>query len=108
VVPHNIDSANGRGGNALLKTHQAEPILSPDDVLALLRLEATPTAGLALDGEAALCWHALKNGARDGAAIALETGLPLRQVSSVLALLEIDGLVSFDAAGHVHPAVGLG
>ncbi|GAB1341157.1 DNA-processing protein DprA [Gemmatimonas sp.] len=108
VVPHNIDSANGRGGNALLKTHEAEPILSPDDVLALLSLEATPTTGLALDGEAALCWHALMNGAHNGAAIAHETGLPLRQVSSVLALLEIDGLVRFDAAGQVHPAVGLG
>jgi len=29
-------------------------------------------------------------------------------VSSVLALLEIDGLVTFDVAGRVHAAVGAG
>jgi hypothetical protein len=30
--------------------------------------------------------------------------LPSRQVMALLALLEIDGLVTFDAAGHVRPA----
>lgn len=108
VVPHNIDAPNGRGCNLLLRHEHAEPVLAPDDVLALLRMAATPTVGMALDGEAALCWHALVNGADSTAAVSRETGLPLRQVSSVLALLEIDGLVSFDAAGRVHPAIGAG
>lgn len=108
VVPHNIDSPTGRGGNALLKTEHAEPVLTPDDVLALLRLSASPTVGLTLDGDAASCWHALTAGATDVAGIARATGLPVRHVSSVLALLEIDGLVTFDAAGRVQPQVGLG
>jgi DNA processing protein len=108
AVPHNIDAPNGRGCNRLLRNEHAEPVLAPDDVLALLRMAATPTVGLALDGEVAICWHALTNGADSATAVARETGLPLRQVSSVLALLEIDGLVSFDAAGRVHPAVGVG
>jgi DNA processing protein len=108
VVPHNIDAPNGRGCNLLLRNEHAEPVLAPDDVLSMLRMTATPTMGLALDGEAAICWHALVNGADSAAGIAHDTGLPLRQVSSVLALLEIDGLVSFDAAGRVHPAVGAG
>lgn len=108
VVPHNIDSPNGRGGNALLKHEHAEPILSPDDVLSLLRMEASPTVGLTLDGDAAICWHALMHGANDAATIARTSGLPLRTVSTVLALLEIDGLVRFDVTGQVHPAVGLG
>jgi DNA processing protein len=108
VVPHNIDAPTGRGCNLLLRHEHAEPILAPDDVLALLRMAATPTVGLALDGEAAICWHTLTNGADSAAAVARETGLPLRQVSSVLALLEIDGLVTFDAAGRVHPAIGAG
>lgn len=108
VVPHNIDVPSGRGSNALLKSEHAEPILSPDDVLALLDLAATPTVGITLDGEAASCWDALRHGAADPSGIARLTGLPLRQVTAVLALLEIDGLVHFDAAGRVHPAAGLG
>lgn len=108
VVPHNIDAPNGKGCNLLLRNEHAEPVLAPDDVLAMLRVAAMPTVGLALDGDAAVCWHALVNGADSAATIARETGMPLRQVSSVLALLEIDGLVTFDVAGRVHAAVGAG
>ena len=108
VVPHAIDSPTGRGGNALLKYEHAEPILCPEDVLALLSMAASPTVGIALDGDAALCWDALQQGATELSAITRHTGLSPRQVSAVLALLEIDGLVTFDAAGHARPAVGLG
>jgi DNA processing protein len=107
VVPHNIDSVSGRGCNRLLRSEHAEPILSPDDVLALLHLAATPSVGLTLDGDAALCWHALTRGAGDAMTIARDTGLSLRQVSVVLAMLEIDGLVCFDAAGQVRPSPGV-
>lgn len=108
VVPHPIDSPSGRGGNALLKLHHAEPVLHPDDVLALLRMSATPTIGICLDGDAAACWDALQRGVTELGAIARHTALPVRQVSSILALLEIDGLVSFDAAGQARPSVGFG
>ena len=60
------------------------------------------------DGDAALCWDALQHGATQLGAIARQTGLASRQVSAVLALLEIDGLVTFDAVGHARPAAGLG
>lgn len=108
VVPNPIDSPSGRGSNALLKVEHAEPILAPSDVLALLSMAASPTVGLALDGDAALCWDALQRGASEIAAIAKYTGLPVRQVTATMALLEIDGLVTFDAAGRVCPAVGVG
>ena len=104
VVPHPIDSPSGRGSNLLIKSHDAEPLLAPEDVLTLLDLQATPTVGLTLDGDAAACWDALRTGAVNVAAIAARTGLPTRQVSALLALLEIDGLVAFDAAGQVRPA----
>lgn len=108
VVPHNIDSPNGRGGNALLKAEHAEPVLLPDDVLALLDMAAAPTIGVTLDDEAARCWDAVQQGALDAAEIARVSRMPLRQVSVVLAMLEVDGLITFDAAGRVRPAVGLG
>ncbi len=108
VVPHPIDAPTGRGSNALLKHEHAEPILCPEDVLALLSMAASPTAGITLDGDAALCWDALQHGATQLGAIARHTGLASRQVSAVLALLEIDGLVTFDAVGHARPAAGLG
>jgi DNA processing protein len=107
VVPHNIDSVSGRGCNQLLRSEHAEPILHPNDVIGLLQLAATPTVGLTLDGDAARCWHALRLGAGDAMAIARETGLSLRQVSVVLAMLEIDGLIAFDGAGQVRPAPGV-
>jgi DNA processing protein len=108
VVPHPIDAPTGRGSNALLKHEHAEPILCPEDVLALLSMAASPTAGITLGGDAALCWDALQHGATQLGAIARHTGLASRQVSAVLALLEIDGLVTFDAVGHARPAAGLG
>lgn len=108
AVPHNIDAPAGRGANLLLRNEHAEPILAAEDVLTLLKLAATPTVGLTLDGDAALCWHALSHGADSALAIARETGLPLRHVSATLAMLEIDGLVAFDVAGRVSRAVVAG
>lgn len=106
-VPNAIDVPTARGSNALLKD-SAEPILAPDDVLALLDMRSSPAHGPVLDGEAARCWDALCQGASDVPAIAQLTGLPGRQITALVAMLEIDGLVTFDAAGRVFPAVGLG
>jgi DNA processing protein len=103
-VPNAIDLPNARGSNALLKRH-AEPVLSPDDVLALLSITAPAVPRVTLDGEAAQCWDALQRGASDVAEVARLAGMSTRQASAVLALLEIDGLVSFNAAGRAHPTV---
>lgn len=103
-VPNAIDVPSARGSNRLLKDH-AEPILSPDDVLALLEMAPGPAHGPALDGVSAQCWEAVQHGARTAPDIARATALTLREVTAVLALLEIDGLVVFDAAGRVCPTV---
>lgn len=103
-VPNAIDVPMARGSNGLLKKH-AEPILSADDVLLLLDMKPTPTAGLTLDGDAARCWDALQGGAHTVSRIAGHAGLPARQVTAVLAMLEVDGLVTFDASGDVRPTV---
>jgi DNA processing protein len=103
-VPNAIDHAGSAGSNALLKRH-AEPILHPDDVLALLKLQASPTPGPLLDGDAASCWDAVQQGARDLASIARISGLTSRASASAVAALEIEGLLSVDLLGMVSPCV---
>lgn len=105
-VPNAIDLPSAYGSNALLKAH-AEPILSPNDVLALLNLKAAPRAAPVLDDGAAQCWDALQQGATDVLSIAQRTGMAARDVSAQLSALEIEGLVSFDPTGMVRPAPGL-
>jgi len=106
-VPNAIDVPTARGSNALLK-EGGEPILTPDDVLRLLSMQPMPAHGPVLDGDAARCWDALGRGAHDVRSIAQHTGLPTRQVTALLSMLEIDGLITFDVTGRVRPAVGLG
>lgn len=106
-VPNAIDVVTARGSNALLKDG-ATPILSPTDVLALLDMQPAPAHGPVLDGDAARCWDALQQGAIDVSTIAQQSGLPARLVNASLAMLEIDGLVTFDGVGRVYPAVGAG
>jgi DNA processing protein len=103
-VPNAIDVASARGSNALLKAG-AEPILDPSDVLAMLRVPGPPAPGLSLDGEAARCWDALREGGGTVAEVAQRVGLPVREVAAVLSRLEIDGLLSFDLLGVAHPTV---
>ena len=99
-VPNAIDLPNSAGSNALLK-RSAEPILSPDDVLALLNLRASPVAPPALDADAASCWDALCSGASDVTAVARRSGLSVRATSAAVAALEVEGLISIDPAGHI-------
>ncbi|MES2522926.1 MAG: DNA-processing protein DprA [Gemmatimonadota bacterium] len=103
-VPNGIDVPGAAGSNALLK-RGAEPILHPDDVLALLKLTASPTPGPVLDGDAASCWDALQQGARDVAGISRLSGLAPRAAASALAALEIEGLVTIDLLGAVTPSI---
>lgn len=105
-VPNAIDVPQAAGSNALLK-QGAEPILSADDVLALLDLTPGPPHQPALDPEAARCWDAIRQGLDDPTQIAVAVERPLPPVLSVLAQLEIDGLIHFDAAGRIHPAPGV-
>ncbi len=105
-VPNAIDQVSSMGSNALLKMH-AEPILAVDDVLALLRVDRSPSTHVALDGDAARCWDALQRGARDIDEIAAAAQLRPREAAAVLSALEIDGLVYFGPSGQVHPAVNV-
>ncbi|WP_411282532.1 DNA-processing protein DprA [Gemmatimonas sp.] len=105
-VPNAIDQVSSMGSNALLKMH-AEPILAIDDVLALLRIDRSPSIHVALDGDAARCWDALQRGARDVDQIAAVAKLRPREAAAVLSALEIDGLVHFGPTGQVHPSVSV-
>jgi DNA processing protein len=104
-VPNAIDQASAMGSNALLKMH-AEPILAVDDVLALLRIDRSASTHVTLDGDAARCWDALQQGARDIDQIAAAARLQPREAAAVLSALEIDGLVHFSPSGHVLPSIG--
>ena len=100
VVPNAIGIANAAGSNALLK-QGAEPILHPDDVLALLKMRAVPTVAPALDGDAASCWDAVQRGATDIGMIARASGLSHRAAAGAVASLEIEGLLTVDLLGFV-------
>lgn len=102
-VPNAIDVPTASGSNALLKKH-AEPILTPDDVLALLNLRAQPTAAPILDGDAASVWSAVSAGIDDLSAIALRLRLPMRAVAGAVSVLELEGLIIVDATGIIRPA----
>ena len=103
-VPNAIDQVSSMGSNALLKMH-AEPILSVQDVLALLRVDQSSSTHVSLDGDAARCWDALQRGARDIDQIAAMARLRPREAAAVLSALEVDGLVHFGPSGHVHPSI---
>ncbi len=105
-VPNAIDVPSARGSNALLKAG-AEPVLSPEDVLAMLALRAEPTPPPRLDGDAASCWDAICRGAMDMHTVTARSGLTARAVSVAMTALEVEGLLSVDAAGVIRPAVEL-
>jgi len=104
-VPNAIDLPSSLGSNALLKAG-AEPLLAPDDVLALLKIDHVRLPGPSLDPLAARCWDAVSSGAREIVDIARIAKLSTRETVAVLSALEIDGLLSFDVAGAVRPTVG--
>lgn len=103
-VPNAIDALGSVGSNALLKSG-AEPILSSDDVLALLQLRAMPSPLPALEGDCASCWDAIRHGARDVASVARIAGITGRAATVALSTLEIEGLVTVDAIGGVSALV---
>ncbi len=105
AVPNAIDLTGAFGSNALLK-RGAEPVLEPDDVLALLDLRATPTSMPLLDANAASCWSAILGGADTVEAIALAAKLSLRTVAATISILELEGLLTVDVTGAVRSSIG--
>ncbi|MCC6241209.1 MAG: DNA-protecting protein DprA [Gemmatimonadaceae bacterium] len=103
-VPNAIDVPSAIGSNALFKAG-AEPILAPDDVLALLHLRAEPSAAPLLDGEAATVWAAISDGAADFGTIAECSGFTTRQVAAAITALELEGLVYLEPTGRIRNAL---
>lgn len=104
AVPNAIDVAGANGSNALLK-RGAEPILDPDDVLALLELRATPTVLPPLDANAAACWSAIVGGATTYDAIARATKLTQRTIAASVSVLELEGLLTVDVTGVIRSSL---
>lgn len=105
AVPGPIDSPASAGSNALLT--EAVPIVSPQSLLDLFELSAAPPVLPALDGDAALCWDAIRQGATSIDEIAAITELSNRESMLALSALEIDGLVEVDLTGTVLPLVAI-
>ncbi len=103
-VPNAIDVPSAKGSNALLK-ECAEPLLVPDDVLAMLSLRAEPTAAPLLDGDAATCWDAILRGASDVPSVVNLTAMSSRAAAVALSALELEGLVHIDLSGHVRTTI---
>jgi DNA processing protein len=104
VVPNAIDIPTSKGSNLLLK-EGAEPLLEPEDLLAMLELRGQPTASPILDGDAATCWHALMQGADDIAAVARLSSVPTRVAAAAVTALELEGLVQVDATGRIRQTI---
>ena len=103
AVPGLIDSPQAWGTNRLLRDG-AHVIAEPDDVLALLNVDASPVAAPLLSGEDAQLWDALTNGAADVATLAKRAGLTTRNAAASVSTLEIAGLVRVDHTGFIHMA----
>ncbi|RDI69486.1 DNA-processing protein DprA [Nocardia pseudobrasiliensis] len=87
-----------REGEALLVT-RAEEVLDEAGPLRL-SLPTSQPAGENLDGDHALVYAALpKIGSRQPTELAVQSGLPLLTVRSVLPALELAGLIGCDASG---------
>ncbi|MBC8086521.1 MAG: DNA-protecting protein DprA [Phycisphaerae bacterium] len=103
AVPGLIDAPQAVGTNRLLR-EGAHVIAEPDDVLALLNVDARPLARPLLSGEDAQLWDALSSGAADVPTLSRRAGLTSRAGSAAVSSLEIAGLVYIDHVGCVHAA----
>lgn len=103
AVPGMMDAPQAWGTNRLIRDG-AHVITEPDDVLALLNVDASPAIGPHLSGEDAQLWDALTNGAADVATLAKRAGLTTRNAAASVSALEIAGLVRIDHTGFIHIA----
>jgi len=104
VVPGPIDSPASIGSNSLFR-EGATPIFSPAHALELLSIDPSPPILPFLDGDAALCWDALRRGVSTLADIARVAGLSTRVVAAAISALELEGLVVVDTSGRIHSTV---
>jgi DNA processing protein len=104
AVPGPIDAAQSYGTNRLLRDG-ADVIAEPNDVLALLDIDASPPAQPLLTGDDAGLWHALTHGSADVTALAARAQLSTRHAAAAVSALEIAGLVHVDLLGVVHATV---
>lgn len=103
AVPGPIDAGQSWGTNRLLRDG-AHVIAEPDDVLALLNVDATPAFEPSLSGDEAQLWDALTRGSADVATLAKRSGLTARSAAASVSALEIAGLVRVDHLGAIHRA----
>ncbi|MDQ6611908.1 MAG: DNA-processing protein DprA, partial [Gemmatimonadota bacterium] len=105
AVPGLIDSPQAYGTNRLLRDG-ADVIAEPDDVLALLNIDASPVAKPFLSGDDAGVWDALTAGAADIPTLARRAGISTRNAAGAVSALEIAGLVHVDVLGNVQSSAG--
>lgn len=98
AVPGSIFSAQSRGTNAKIQRGEAKLVLKVDDILGELNLQAVPEQLEmqqlipATDTEADLLRHISKEPVHIDE-VCRESGLPASTVSSLLAMMELKGLV---------------
>lgn len=105
AVPGPMDASQSYGTNRLLRDG-ADVIAHPDDVLALLEIDASPVAQPLLSGDDARLWDALVQGPADVSSLARRAGLTTRSAAGAVSALEIAGLVQLDLLGVVHSSLG--
>ncbi|MBN2044063.1 MAG: DNA-processing protein DprA [Anaerolineales bacterium] len=97
AVPGNIYSPQSKGTNRLIRDG-AHPLLSPEDLLDALNLTMVTeqqTARMVLPGNAleAAIFEVLGQEPVHVDQIGIQAGLPIEQISSTLALMELKGMV---------------
>jgi DNA processing protein len=105
AVPGYMDAPQSYGTNRLLRDG-AQVITEPDDVLALLKVDASPVAQPTLTGDDAQLWDALTHGPAEIAILARRSCMTTRNAAACVSSLEIAGLVQVDLLGVVHATVG--
>jgi len=106
VVPGNINRKSSIGCNKLI-ADGATPVVFIDDILANLGIQTDIVSSFSeiLSGSEQLVVTALKiNGELSVDRLAVETGLPIGALTSVVALLEIKGILSTGAGKVFLPA----
>ena len=97
AVPGNIYSPQSKGTNRLIR-NGAHPLLSPEDLLEALNLTMVTeqqNARMVLPGNAneAAIFDVLSREPVHVDQIGIQAGLPIEQISSTLALMELKGMV---------------
>lgn len=94
AVPGNITSTSSAGTNHLIRTKNAQLIMSPSDVIVALGFDARePVPVSAKSREEALVSRLLGDGANTSETLILRSGLSAAQSAKVISLMEITGKV---------------